>query len=76
MKNREPKQTETATIKPEWIRITQAKTIFGIGRTQLYALIADGKIKSASLKKRGCIRGTRLVSYDSLAAYIESKIVS
>jgi len=69
------KQIKTAAVKPEWIRMKQAETIFAIGRTALYALIAEGKVKTASLRKRGCVRGTRLISYDSLAEYIESKTV-
>jgi len=62
------------SVKPEWVRPNQATKVFGIGRTKLYELIAEGKIKSVSLKARGTTRGTRLISYDSLADFIESHI--
>lgn len=64
-----------ATLKPEWIRIPQATTIFGVGRSKLYELIGAGKIKSTSLRERGQTRGTRLISYDSLADYIEKSAI-
>jgi hypothetical protein len=59
-------------MKPEWLRIPDATRISGIGRSTLYQLIADGAIKSVALRKRGCQRGIRLISADSLRAYIES----
>lgn len=61
-------------VKPEWIRINQTTKIFGIGRTKIYELISEGKIKTASIRSRGTTRGTRLLSYDSVASYIESQI--
>lgn len=66
--------TDSPAIKPEWLRIPQATQVFGIGRSKLYELISEGKIKSVSLRKRGQTSGTRLISYDSLAAYIESQV--
>ncbi|MFT6862286.1 MAG: hypothetical protein ACJAVK_000843 [Akkermansiaceae bacterium] len=58
--------------RPEWLRPKDISKYFGIGRTKAYELIAAGKVKSVSLRKRGQKHGTRLVSYDSLAAYLES----
>jgi Helix-turn-helix domain len=58
--------------KPEWIRVPSAIRIFGLGRSVIYELIAEGKIKSASLRKRNAQRGTRLINRDSLAAFIDS----
>lgn len=63
-----------AAIKPEWLRVHHVPPFFGIGRSKLYELIAEGKIKSASLRKRGQVNGTRLINYDSLAEYIESQV--
>jgi predicted DNA-binding transcriptional regulator AlpA len=63
------------TLKPEWLRVNQVTHVFGIGRSKLYELLAEGVIKSASLRKRGQTSGTRLVSYDSCAAYIESQVI-
>ena len=60
-------------LKPEWLRIPQVTQVFGIGRSKLYELLSEGAIKSVSLRKRGQASGTRLVSYDSVSAYIESQ---
>ena len=57
--------------KPEWLRTAEATRIFSICRSSLYELIAEGKIKSACLRKRGSLRGIRIISYDSLAEYCE-----
>jgi hypothetical protein len=59
-------------MKPEWLRIPDAIRVSGIGRSTLYSLLTSGSIKSALIRKRGCQRGIRLISTDSLRAYIES----
>ena len=58
--------------RPEWLRPTDVPKYFGVGSSKTYELIASGKVKSVSLRKRGQKHGTRLVSYDSLAAYLET----
>jgi hypothetical protein len=60
------------TPRPEWLRPKHVPLYFGIGRSKLYELIAENKIKSVSMRTRGAKHGTRLVSYDSLAAYLDS----
>jgi hypothetical protein len=59
------------SLKPEWLRIPDAIRLFGLCRSTLYELITAGKVKSTALRKRNATRGIRLISYDSLAAYIE-----
>ena len=59
------------TARPEWLRIPTAIKIFGISRTKLYELIGQRKVKSVSLRERGQIRGTRLISYDSMMEYLD-----
>ena len=59
-------------LKPEWLRLPEATRFSGIGRSSLYELMAEGKIKSACIRKRGNTRGIRLISADSISAYIES----
>jgi hypothetical protein len=54
-------------LKPEWIRPKDVPRIFGIGRTKIYELLAENKIKSLSMRQRGQRHGTRLISYDSLS---------
>lgn len=58
--------------RPEWLRPKDVPSHFGIGRSKAYEILATGKVKSVSLRKRGQKHGTRLISYDSLAAYLES----
>ena len=62
---------DTDNVRPEWLRIPSAVKIFGISRTKLYELIGKQKIKSVSLRERGQIRGTRLLSYDSIMKYLD-----
>ena len=56
--------------KPEWIRIPDAVRVSGICRSAIYELIGSGAIKSFSHRKRGNVLGQRLISYDSLLAYL------
>jgi len=58
--------------KPEWADCRGITRIYGIGKSSLYRLEAEGKIKSASLKGRGKVRGKKLWSCASVAAYIEN----
>lgn len=59
------------SLKPEWLRVPDAVRVFGISRSALYELIAAGTIKSTALKKRGAVRGIRIISFDSLAEFCE-----
>lgn len=68
-----PRQgSETQLQRPEWLRPNAVPHFFGIGRTKVYELLAEGKIKSVSLRERGQKHGTRLISYDSVAEYLNS----
>jgi hypothetical protein len=48
------------------------RALFGISRSKLYELITAGHIRSVSLRKRGQVKGTRLIQYDSLCAFLEA----
>jgi Helix-turn-helix domain len=63
---------QCGTVKPEWLRIPDAARFSGLGRSSLYELIREGKIKSVCLRKRNNSRGVRLISADSLSSLIES----
>lgn len=65
-------QSAKATAKPEWLRIPEATKLFGISRSKLYEHISAGHIRSISLRKRGQVKGTRLIDYDSLCAFLEA----
>lgn len=69
-----------APVKPEWIRLPAPINrcrYTGLSRSTLNELVtpceANGynpPVQSVVLKKRGAVRGIRLVSYDSLMAYL------
>lgn len=61
---------QTKNVKPEWLRIPDAIRVFGISRSCLYLLISENKIRSTCLRKRGATKGIRILSYDSLAEYV------
>lgn len=68
--------------RPEWIRLPPPKVkcpFTGLSRSTLYQLVghieANGfrpPVKSVVIRKRGAARGIRLISYDSLMAYLAS----
>lgn len=59
-------------VKPEWLRLPDATRASGIGRSSLYELVKENKIKSVCLKNRNSTRGIRLINADSLSKFIES----
>lgn len=42
----------------------------GLGRSYLYQLANEGKIKTIALRKRGASRGVRLIVLDSVLQYL------
>jgi hypothetical protein len=65
-------QVESPLARPEWLRISETTRLYPIGRSSLYQLIAENKIKSASIKKRGNMRGRRIIYRPSIDAYLAS----
>lgn len=61
-----------ASSKPEYVRPADMRGLFGIGRTAAYALMKAGEIKYKTTRKRGHVKGTRLVNYDSIMEYIDA----
>ena len=58
---------------PVWIRIPVAVQLTGISRSTLYAILAAGKIRSASLRDPGQRHAVRLIDRADLLAFIESR---
>jgi hypothetical protein len=56
----------------EWLRVKEACAYSRLSKPTLYGLLNSGDVKSVSLRKRGQTKGTRLVSYDSLRAFLEA----
>ncbi len=73
----------SAKIKPEFIRIPKKGSFCpytGLGCDTIFRLVTPCKrngfkppVRSVSLRPRGSARGTRLVNYDSLMAYLNSQ---
>jgi len=62
-------------ISPAFTRFPrpgQREPFSGLCRSQLFALIKSGRVKSHSLKTPGATRGVRLIDCASLRAAIES----
>lgn len=66
--------TTTTTIPVQWLQVPEAVRVFGISRSYLYELIAENRIKTSCLRKQTNIRGKRLISAESLNAFIESHV--
>ena len=68
------------TTKPEWLRLPApcARCRYtGLSRSTLNELTIPGPanggtppVKSVVLRRRGALRGTRLINFDSLMAYL------
>ena len=67
-------ETTTTNTLPEWLRPKEACKRFGMSRAYLYRLLGDGSIRSTCIRKRGALKGIRLISRDSLAAFIEASV--
>jgi hypothetical protein len=62
----------TINLEPRWLKVDAAVIYSGISRAVLYRILAEGKIRSSSLRSPGALRGIRLIDRASLDAYIES----
>jgi hypothetical protein len=65
--------TEVTSSAPEWLRVSEAVHFSRLSKPTLYNLMARGLIKNVSLRERGQVKGTRLVSFDSLRSFLESR---
>jgi hypothetical protein len=65
--------TAQSVGNPEWLRVKEAQNFSRLSKPKLYQLFNLGLIKTVSLRERGMVRGTRLVSFDSLRAFLESR---
>lgn len=70
--------TETITVAntnnihalPEFGRWRDVERLFGIKRGTLYNLVAEGKIKSVSMRRKGNVHGCRLFHLASVSQYL------
>lgn len=77
------KTTTTETIRlqangeqpaalPEFGRWRDVERLFGIKRGTLYNLIAEGRVKSVILRRKGNVHGCRIIHLASVSAYLNS----
>ncbi|MHC1767390.1 MAG: hypothetical protein AB9869_24450 [Verrucomicrobiia bacterium] len=57
-------------VDPEFVRMGDLRKLFGIPRSTGYLLATRGLIRTVSLRHRGCARGIRLVSVESVRKYL------
>jgi hypothetical protein len=65
---------DPATLQPRWLKVPAAVSYSGINRARLYILLAEGQIKSASVRSRGRLRGIRVVDRESIDRYLEGLV--
>ena len=57
-------------VMPEFGRFQDVQRLFGLKRPTVYNLIAEGQIKSVSLRRRGQMKGVRLIYLQSVSDYL------
>ena len=68
-----PQIQEITDLKPAYLRIPDAIKYSGIGRSTLYTLMTEGRVKSVALKThKDNVRGLRLISRASLDSFLGS----
>jgi hypothetical protein len=60
-------------VDPEFVDFSGLQSRFGIKRSLAYLLIADGAIKSVSLRRRGTVKGKRLIDVASVRDFLNSR---
>ena len=61
-------------LDPEFVDCKGLEAGWGIKRSLAYQLLADGKIRGVSLRRRNQIRGKRLFSVDSVRAFLREQM--
>jgi Helix-turn-helix domain len=74
--SRIPETITPTTAQIKWMRVPDAVRYSGMSRAKLYQLMAEGKIKTASVRQKGNLRGLRLFSVESIDAFLESFVES
>jgi len=67
--------TEDSVNRPavEWLRVSEACEFARVSKPVIYDWMNRGWIKNVSLRQRGQVKGVRLVSFDSLRTFLESR---
>ena len=62
--------SSASSLLPEFGRWRDVQRLFGIKRGTLYNLIAEGKIKSVVMRRKGNVHGCRLIHLASISQYL------
>jgi len=60
-------------VDPEFVDLPGLEAKFGVKRSLAYVLISEGAIRSVVLRRRGTIKGKRLVDCASVRAFLASQ---
>jgi hypothetical protein len=60
-------------VDPEFIDLRELEARFGIRRSNAYTLISEGAIRSVVLRRRGMIKGRRLINVASVREFLGSQ---
>lgn len=67
----EPAQAgKCSKVMPEFGRFHDVEQLFGLKRPTVYNLIAEGLIKSVTLRRKGTAFGVRLIYLPSVSEYL------
>jgi len=69
-----PVTAHAFTGSPEFVDSKGARQLFGIVKSTLYVLKAEGKIASVAIRKRGASRAKRLWSCDSIRNFLNANM--
>jgi len=58
---------------PEWVDLRGLEARFNIRRSSAYTLILSGSIRSVVLRRRGTIKGRRLIDVASVREFLASQ---
>lgn len=64
--------TIATTALPEFGRWQDVQHLFGIKRGTLYNLMAEGEVKSVSIRRKGNVHGCRLFYLSGIREYLSS----
>jgi hypothetical protein len=64
----------TVMTNPEFCDFAEARRRFGLSRTHLYRLIAEGSITSVAARRQNKARGRRLLLVESIRAFLMANI--
>ena len=70
---RDDNRGQHGPLPKEWLRVSEACEYSRMSKPALYGYMARGLIKNVALRERNKIKGLRLVSFDSLRNFLESR---